>query len=676
MHYRPEIDGLRALAVVPVLLFHAGFGFVPGGFVGVDVFFVISGFLITSIIHQEIRCGTFSVVSFYERRARRLVPALSVVCAVSVVFALSWMLPRELNSFGKGLYATNLLGSNFQLWDQTGYFAPATGHLPLLHTWSLAVEEQFYIVLPLLLLASRRFPAPVMLNVLTAICVVSFSVTLVLAGIDPEANFYLLPSRFWELGIGAIVALTGLADKSLAASIRENLAALGLFAIVASYLLITETKAYPGWLTLPAVVGTALFLAFARTDTLIGRWVSFRPFVVVGLWSYSLYLWHQPVFAFARLRFNDSLPPAAYLALIALCFLLAFLTWRFVERPFRDHRRIARRPIFVMTLMSGTMLIGMGLLLDKTDGFAAHNIELARINEPSVGIGKHCDGVVDLICATSDQPEIAIWGDSFARHLVDGVMASKSDVRLVQLTKNNCGPFFDMAPILERLGDSWSDKCLEHNESVRRFLLKNKSIKYVVLSSPLLQYVSEKMVLLRETGASASGVRPVVENFQATLSWLRAHGFHPVVIAPPPRDGRNTGLCVARAELLSLPASSCDLPIEAVRHHDRDVRAILGIIAAQFPVLNFDEYLCDRNSCRSVDHEIPIYENDGHFSAQGSRHMGQTLRFYSAFSSAAEHGCGADDLSVPRGNCALTPSHRHIPRPRGNLADPVHAARQ
>jgi peptidoglycan/LPS O-acetylase OafA/YrhL len=168
MHYRPEIDGLRAVAVIPVLLFHAGFGFISGGFAGVDVFFVISGFLITSLIHQEIRSGAFSVVAFYERRARRLAPALLFVCVASIPFALMWMLPKELNEFGKSLYAANLFAANFLFWDQTNYFTPDTDLMPLLHTWSLAVEEQFYIVFPLLLLSLRRLSEATGLKVIVA----------------------------------------------------------------------------------------------------------------------------------------------------------------------------------------------------------------------------------------------------------------------------------------------------------------------------------------------------------------------------------------------------------------------------------------------------------------------------------------------------------------------------
>lgn len=323
-------------------LFPCRFRLHRGGFAGVDVFFVVSGFLITSIIHREIREGRFSIVSFYERRARRLAPALFFVCVVSAIFAVMWMLPQELNDFGKSLYAINLFGSNFVFWNETGYFAPSSELMPLLHTWSLAVEEQFYIVLPLFLLALRRYPVETVLKVLVAGCVLSFGATQILARVDPAANFYLLPSRLWELGVGAMLALAGEDYSRLSKGFREFAAGFGLFAIVASYLLVRESAFYPGWTTVPVVLGTASVLAFGRADTLVGRLLCARPLVAIGLISYSLYLWHQPVLAFARLRAIDEIPPVGYILLLGLCLVLAYLSWRYIELPFRKPARVAR----------------------------------------------------------------------------------------------------------------------------------------------------------------------------------------------------------------------------------------------------------------------------------------------------------------------------------------------
>ncbi|WDZ78668.1 acyltransferase family protein [Ensifer adhaerens] len=636
MHYRPEIDGLRALAVVPVLLFHAGYGLVAGGFAGVDVFFVISGFLITSIIHREIRDGNFSIVGFYERRARRLAPALLLVCAVSIPFALMWMLPQELNAFGKSLYAVNFFASNFLFWDQTGYFEPSTDLMPLLHTWSLAVEEQFYLVFPLLLLGLRRLSAATALKVVLALVALSFAMTQLLARVDPAANFYLLPSRLWELGIGAALALVGPDRLDLARGRRELLSALGLAAIIATYFFVPESAFYPGFTTVPVVLGTALVLAFAHSDTAVGRLLSLRPLVAIGLISYSLYLWHQPVFAFARLRAIDGIPAEGYALLIVLCFVLAYLSWRFVEQPFRKPKRFGRGAVFGATLAAGSAAIALGFGFDGSDGLVARNRELAQLTQPSVGLGKKCDAVADLRCATNPKPEVAIWGDSFARHLVDGVIASKPDVRLVQLAKNNCGPFLNLSPVVPRLGRNWPQDCARYNEDVRRFLLANRSIRYVVLSSQLSQYLQQETVLVDGRREMPSEVSLLSDGLRATLAWLEANGFEAVFVAPTPHDGRDTGLCVARARLLGEPDQRCEPALKDVRKYDQDVLKVVADIADEYPVVSFMNYLCDADSCKVADKGVSLFEDFGHFSEQGSRQMGRAFNFYRSFIDAAE----------------------------------------
>ncbi|OCP38547.1 hypothetical protein BC360_00245 [Ensifer sp. LC163] len=340
-------------------------------------------------------------------------------------------------------------------------------------------------------------------------------------------------------------------------------------------------------------------LAFGRRDTLVGKLLSVRPLVAIGLISYSLYLWHQPVFAFARLRAIDEIPPAGYVVLIVLCIALATLSWRFVEQPFRQRAKVGRGAVFGATLAAGAVALVVGFGFDGTDGFASRNRELARMIEPSVGISKECDAVVNLKCATGSSPEIAVWGDSYARHLVDGIIASKPDVKLVQLTKNNCGPFFDLAPVVPRLGQQWPLACAKHNAEVKRFLLANKSIRYVVLSSQLSQYLIEDKVLVGGIREMPSELKTLTDNFRATLAWLEANGFETVFVAAPPRNGRDTGLCVARVRLLGDPIERCELPLRDVMTNDKDMLSVLADIADEYPVVSFRGYLCDEDSCKS-----------------------------------------------------------------------------
>ena len=299
LKYRPEIDGLRAIAVLPVILFHAGIGIFDGGFVGVDVFFVISGFLITSIIVKDVEAGTFSFMAFYERRARRILPALFVVMICCLPFAWMWLLPRELIAFSTSVISVCLFASNFLFWRQSGYFDAAAELKPLLHTWSLAVEEQYYIVFPIAVLFLWRFGRNGVIVSLALVAVASLLLSEWSWRNAPDANFYLLPTRAWELMAGALCSFVAVGPRPT----RDNaLSALGLAAILFSVFWFDETTPFPSIYATVPVAGTCLVLLFATSGTVSCTVLSTRALVGTGLISYSAYLWHQPLFAFARTR--------------------------------------------------------------------------------------------------------------------------------------------------------------------------------------------------------------------------------------------------------------------------------------------------------------------------------------------------------------------------------------
>ena len=298
MKYRPEIDGLRALAVVPVILFHAGFEFFSGGFVGVDVFFVISGYLITTILIEDIENKRFSIVNFYERRARRILPALFFVMLVCIPFAWMWMLPDPLENFGQSIVATTLSANNVLLYLTSGYWDLASEFKPLLHTWSLGVEEQYYVVFPLLLLLTWQLGKGVVLASIVCLSVLSFAMSEWLLRENPEAAFSLIHTRAWELFAGSLAAFV--VQKQ---GVQKNnlLALVGLATIVFSIFFYDETTPFPGSYTLVPVVGVVLFVMYAEKETIAAKFLSIRGFVGIGLISYSAYLWHQPLFALAKI---------------------------------------------------------------------------------------------------------------------------------------------------------------------------------------------------------------------------------------------------------------------------------------------------------------------------------------------------------------------------------------
>lgn len=369
MVYRAEIDGLRALAVVPVIFFHAGFHLFSGGFVGVDVFFVISGYLITTIIISEMDAGRFSLIRFYVRRAKRILPALFFVMLACVPLAALFFLPIAMKDFSQSLIAVSAFASNILFWTESGYFEQTAELKPLLHTWSLAVEEQYYIIFPLLLIVLWWLGRLGMIAVLSVLFVASFAAAEWAAYNNPAAAFYLLPMRAWELLIGAFAAFyLQRSDVPLQPVVKQAGSVFGLALIATAIFLYDETTPFPGLYALLPTVGTVLIILFAVPGTWVNQLLSLKLFVGLGLISYSAYLWHQPLFAFARYHnpFEPSLTVMLGLSLLTLP--LAFLSWRYIETPFR-------RPEFpAMTVFGGAALAAMGFtaigfLGNQSEGF-------------------------------------------------------------------------------------------------------------------------------------------------------------------------------------------------------------------------------------------------------------------------------------------------------------------
>lgn len=367
MKYRGEIDGLRAVAVLSVVFFHAGFPFFRGGYVGVDIFFVISGYLITGILISDIEAGRFSIKSFYERRARRLLPALFFVSLISIPFAVLLLPPSEFVSFSRSLVATSLFYSNFFFASDGGYFETAAELKPLLHTWSLAVEEQYYIVAPVFLIALWKFGSSTVLKATLVIAFLSLCVAQVWSTIDPVDNFFLLPGRIWEISLGAVVVLLSLKvdDRKQSGFVAELASLCGICLIVFSVLWFDHDIPFPSVYTLLPTSGAALVIAFARDGTMVHRLLNTRALIWVGLISYSLYLWHQPVLAFARYAqpIVGDIHVALLLILIAC---LAYLTWKFVEEPFRRNRDIGRARVYSISLIGIVFFACLGTLVSRS----------------------------------------------------------------------------------------------------------------------------------------------------------------------------------------------------------------------------------------------------------------------------------------------------------------------
>lgn len=368
MQYRPEIDGLRALAVLPVVLFHAGIAGFSGGFVGVDVFFVISGYLICSIILHEQDKGSFTLAGFYERRARRILPALMLICLLSLVAAWFLLLPHELVDFGKSMAAVGGFASNILFWQQSNYFAPTSEFIPLLHTWSLAIEEQFYLFFPVLMILMASWFKRSKVLLFLALAIVSLLLSEWSSQAYPEANFFLLHTRAWELFAGVLCAFYlyhGFLSPNL---LRQLGALLGLALLGVSVFGFDNSIPFPGINALIPVGATVLLITMAQQDTLVGKLLGVKPLVAIGLISYSAYLWHQPLFVFARMLVIDEMSVALLLGLSTLSFALAWLSWRWIEQPFRNRQWLSQKTVLYLAGFSLLLLVGIGLSLVYADG--------------------------------------------------------------------------------------------------------------------------------------------------------------------------------------------------------------------------------------------------------------------------------------------------------------------
>jgi peptidoglycan/LPS O-acetylase OafA/YrhL len=427
LNYRREIDGLRALAVVPVILFHAGYETFSGGFVGVDVFFVISGYLITAILLGEIESGEFSVVEFYERRARRILPALFLVVLVTMFLSTVVLFPQQLVSVAKSAISIPLFSSNFFFWSERGYFGDATELKPLIHTWSLAVEEQFYIVFPFLLLFLSKLHRRLAILTLAIAFVLSLAVSYYVTLLHFDTAFFFPFSRAWELLIGAFCAIFLRCKQYTFKRVSSEVAAaVGLAMIFGSYFLFDKNTLFPYVSALLPTIGTALFILTASDALLVRNLIGSKPLVWLGLISYSLYLWHQPVFALSRsIAIFESYWPALILLILALSLMSYFL----VERPFRDGEKTSTRTIWAFAGAGSLGLIVFGAVIVGNNGFIgrfdpADQRILTQFATYSGYNQARFDSLIQAPFTKAESKKVVLIGDSFAKDFLNVVEES------------------------------------------------------------------------------------------------------------------------------------------------------------------------------------------------------------------------------------------------------------
>ncbi|HEY3694523.1 acyltransferase family protein [Phenylobacterium sp.] len=638
LSYRADIDGLRAVAVLPVVLFHAGIPGLGGGFVGVDVFFVISGYLITSIIRDDLARDRFSILRFYERRVRRILPVLFGVLIVTTVAATALFLPEDFRNFGKSLLATALFGSNVQFWREADYFDAPALTKPLLHTWSLAVEEQFYILIPpALMLLSRWRSQWLVLGVLGVSVAASLAVSVWAVDHAPRAAFYLLPARAWELLIGSLLAY-GAFPKIKHQAAVELLGAAGLLAILASAALYTEATPFPGLAALPPTVGALLVLYSGEgRATAVSRLLAVQPLRFVGLISYSLYMWHWPIIVLARYWNIRPITGLGAVGLVAASLFAAWLSWRYIERPFRAPQaaRLPRPALFARVAVAMVAAVACGAAIDKLKGAPARMspaalaiLERKQYNDPlrscHMAFAHHMK-LPDLCIrgAPGVEPSFLMVGDSHAGALAHGVFeaARLESVSGYQLSDAGYRP---IAPILKR-GEQ--KKYAYMNRMLVGLLDGHPELKTVVVVVYWRQAMQDSYIAPGGAPASLAGA------FKALMRRYPERQF--VFVEPPPMSPLFGASSAARAAQYHRPFQP-DIPRREFETMEAAYMPILQALDSEpnGSVIDTTSALCDHRTCHGRVAGELAYRDDNHLSDAAALKLTPMLR--SAFRTPAE----------------------------------------
>lgn len=632
--YRPDIDGLRAIAVLAVVLYHYGIGGLRGGFVGVDVFFVISGYLITGIIHSEMERGEFTLARFYERRARRIFPALFAMLLATMVAGWWLLLPSDFAWLGKASMATVLFVSNVLYMLNSGYFDSSSDFNPLLHTWSLGVEEQFYLGLPLLLLLVRRFWAGGLGRVLAVCALISFVACVVGQPKVAKAVFFLSPFRAWELLLGALLGIGGIpAIRNEMA--RNGMALLALVALLGAVVFMEEGVDFPGWKAAIPVLATALLLHVgASGGSRINAVLAWKPLVFIGLISYSLYLWHWPLLVLVKYRQGMTpLEPWVAVVLLGVALCLAIASYRWVEQPLR-HRRVgagrpSHVPVFAISGAAAVLLVLMGWWVMSKQGLPERVppavLALDQARSPVIPY-KECDGkavsmerVACRIGAKGDSGLTLIWGDSWAMAwapALDRVLKHEGRPGVLAI-RSACAP-------LPGVNNRKSPTCLERNAQVLEWIRQNRPEKIYLIASWAAWTDAEGGYPLEDASGQQRNDLIFSAAYPRTLQTIKPYVKEIVVV------GLTPGAPSALPYRLAMSKWSASPPPPLISREESDEKASGFWHVARQHVTGVEmidpaPWFCGETACRYLDGDALLYRDGHHLSVAGADFVARHL---------------------------------------------------
>jgi peptidoglycan/LPS O-acetylase OafA/YrhL len=645
--YLPHVDGLRAVAVALVVIFHAWPSALPGGFIGVDIFFVISGFIITRQLAQEMKEGRFSFLAFLGRRVRRLVPAAFVCCALVSIVAVLLLMPEALSAYSESLVATWTMTANFYFFQNTGYFDASSAEAPLLHMWSLAVEDQFYLTWPLLLLLMYRklgSRSRIVLAVLL-LAVLSLAHSEFAARSNPSLAFFLPFSRAFELLAGCMLAIGAPLMSAPGARVLAALDTIGLLLVAGSVLALHEGVPFPGFAVAPAIIGTVLLIAGGLTGpTPVSRLLSLRPVVVVGLMSYSIYLYHWPLIAFATYRLGR--PPDASEAamLVAAGFLLGALSWLLIEQKLT--RRLGLYELQPSGILKGLVAASAALCAFAGATVAAHgwpqrldNVAYNVYKAASTGnpMRKSCDGYDQAFAnnsrCTFGKPlaegasyDVAVFGDSNGDHFVPMIAKLATDAGLSgrQVTQSACASLIGGTRLTTRKNLPSSDEtCTRYQETIIAFLDRNPGLKLAVLSSAWNGYDITKPNRLTPSGFTGKTI-PFSVLAAETISIFRKRGIEVLVIGQIPFMDTFSMACYVDAARRDTEKVDCTEPraeIESELNITQKAFHDLAALDKDVTFFSILDLLCDDKFCSAFKDDQLLYRNNGHLNALGAAYL-------------------------------------------------------
>ena len=655
--YRGDIEGLRAIAVSSIVLYHFGFVEMSGGFVGVDIFFAISGFLIGRTVIEQNLAGTFSLAEFFRRRIRRLFPALMAMLVVSSITFYFLLLPVDLRNFGKSMIATAVYVSNVVFFRESGYFDPGAINKPLLHTWSLGVEEQFYIVFPLIMMGLVRLTRnrKAIIGVLLAIAILSLASSELYVRTQPTAAFFLLPFRFWELLAGVLTGFLahGWLGK-YAGRWREIIATAGLALILFAIFTYREVMPFPGIAAIPPAIGAAMVIAAGTSgNSWVARFLSLRPFALIGLVSYSIYLWHWPLVVGLSYYWGGPIPIPLRLGGLAATVLLAALSYRYIEQPFRRSGGIGKTRTFALAAVTSLAIIAIGTWFYRSEGlpgrFSEQHQKIAyaagdflqnggicvTANNPQIPGLAYC-----LLGDRNAKPDFLVWGDSHGRAYRDGIdqAAREAGRSGILVWAGGCPPLIGVRKVESATGPDSDRECLDQNHALETFLASDTALRSVLLIGRWSYYSEGRGVgtdahnviaLHPIDGAPESGSNLLTDAMQRTADGLRGQGRRILILEQTPEIPAFSARGLAQQVLVRHRPLTEVLPeigVTSLENVDRRQRASEAAMdrlekSGQAIIIRTHSSFCAARTCSAWQGDQPAMFDNNHITVETSKKL-------------------------------------------------------